>query len=213
MRAAPYDTLLDDMGMDHLGEHELAAQMALEGATLWLKGASRYELDQATGLVDDFLIDVQSPQWARHHRATLGLSRGFVSSVTVVGADTFDNLTASPVTVTPANVDTVKGLVTIHALPSALPGYWPDGWWGIRYIRVTYNAGFAADGSDTQMYDQTALPSWIINAAKMRAMVLLASHPAFADAKAVTDVKTLADMSQTAVIQNARYIPSAQLPL
>lgn len=81
-----------------------------------------------------------------------------------------------------------------------------------QLVKVSYEYGFPVDGTDANSYDLSVVPSWLQEAAKLQAMIHLASAPPIINAAITIDVPTLTVQVQNIMHTKQRYAPLAILP-
>lgn len=89
------------------------------------------------------------------------------------------------------------------------------------FVRATYTYGFEPDDTYVEVYDPAVVPHWLKEAAKLQALILLATNPALKQAGVEIDSYGYASLKQqgpaavlqTILAQHARYTPLALLPL
>ena len=82
-----------------------------------------------------------------------------------------------------------------------------------KFVRAEYTYGFEADDDYPGVYDGTQVPTWLKEAAKLNALVLLANNPALDQADVTIDARTHQRTLEHILSQHARYTPLALLPL
>ena len=82
-----------------------------------------------------------------------------------------------------------------------------------QWVQITYQAGFAADPQNAASYLISAIPDWLQQAAKINALIGLASSPALTEAMVKLDTKTLNTQYSALLQRKLRYAPMALLPL
>lgn len=81
------------------------------------------------------------------------------------------------------------------------------------FTKIKYSCGFMPDGTDPNLYDQGEVPDWLRQAAKVRALVMLAGSPVLEQAQIKLDVKALSFEYNAITQQKLRYTPLAVLAL
>lgn len=190
------------LGLGSVDTLVAAAENACEEATLHLERDLRSSLPQAT-YSDLWLVQ----RWDRSvDRITLKLSAGFVQDGIQIGtgytkadAEVDTSLTAT------ALVMPERGLVILTDEIAVLD----------RYISVRYTAGFptAAAPNTQNMLDVTTAPEWLLKAAELKAVALMADSPEFDNKEGrVIDGKAYNRQYSVLVEGKVRYAPDARLP-
>ena len=205
MRLVSYTEVRDELGMDNVTEYNNAIMAALDAATVSLAATLRTGFDRVSG-TDDFHVTNPNQQY-------MALRAGFVDptvTITSVYARTRAELWSAPQTTSVVLADPEKGVILFTGAPGDASYFWgeiPRA--DLRYMRIGYTAGWAPDGTDATLYDQTKVPAWLKVAAKMYAKIVLSNHPAFADSKSTTDSKMLNDSVSLTLAGHVRYLPWA----
>jgi hypothetical protein len=82
-----------------------------------------------------------------------------------------------------------------------------------QFLKVSYGAGFEADLADPDSYALDQVPAWLQEAAKLKALISLETHPSLEDAGIKQDTRFLQNQLLTILRGRVRYLPSALLPL
>ena len=82
-----------------------------------------------------------------------------------------------------------------------------------KFLAVSYAAGFAVDPNNTASYALDQVPAWLQEAAKLKALITLETHPSMKDAGIKQDTRFLQAQLATILRGHLRYMPSAILPL
>jgi len=212
IRLVPVANVRDRMYLPNATDVNTAISDAIETVTDTLESLLRTKFGAAS-ITDTFRVrfGVWSPG---HPRCRLLLTRGFMSALTVPSIKTAQTISlfnaSQEYTFTTANLadwviyDYERGVVDI--VDTDLSDY---------YVRVTYDAGFNLDGGDPTQYDQTELPSWLVQAAELATIIELAGNPAVAisNPENAPDVSALR-MELTRVLgRHIRYVPTAITPI
>lgn len=180
--------------------------MASHTATQDLAAAILHEFD-AGNFVDSFQI-YSTKQVGSMYRATLALRRGFLSGApTAVWASSYALLSeGEALDATEFRWDAELGSFVVESAVDYTG----------RYVRVSYAAGFDADGDDTELYDQTQVPEWLRRSASMlAASVAVTLNPDLAgdQSGAKRDAKMLKDTAMRIAMGHLRYFPSPIRPV
>jgi hypothetical protein len=81
-----------------------------------------------------------------------------------------------------------------------------------QWVRFTYAKGFQIDPDDEFMYDQTEVPDWLKDAAKLYAKIMLQSNPSLQDVAIKMDTKMMQRALSSLVQPHMRYTPAAIQP-
>ena len=82
-----------------------------------------------------------------------------------------------------------------------------------QFVQIAYTAGFPVDGTNPDSYDLTAIPDWLQQAAKLRAMIGMADDAAVSEAGIKLDTKMIWAQFNALVSRKMRYAPTAKMPL
>ena len=139
----------------------------------------------------------------------LRLRRGFVASegFAVVAADAAQDLVAG----SQAGAKPTTGTFELRGVIGQVVDYQTN--FRRAFVKVSYTAGFAADPNNWQSYDLGQVPGWLQEAAKLKALITLETHPSMKDAGIKQDTKFLQAQLATILRGHLRYMPSAILPL
>ena len=223
MLLASVNDIVAALGFDQMTDIQNAASMALDAAEAQLMAALDTDFEAGT-FSDIFFVDEAPARGSVEFR----LSHGLVSSLTQVLANAdpggFDT---DPVSTWSSGGWPLRGYVAgqnVDCTANCTPqldqkakdrGVIRDILSRYRqtYVRVTYVAGFAADGTNPASYDLTQVPDWLQQAAKLNAMIGLADSPALSEASVKLDVKSLTNQYNALLGRKVRYAPLAVLPL
>lgn len=204
MWLASVDEIRDDLGFDNMTDINEAIGAALHAAEPILAARIGSEFGELS-VTDTFYVDEPGYVRGRSVQTEFRLTRGFVQTVSALGrADTLDALgTSSEVSYLGDVIqDKEKGVIRDFKTP-----------YQRMFVRVAYTAGFPAASGDANSYDLEKVPTWLQQAAKLRAKLLLAGSPSLESAQIKIDVKTLTAELNALLANKVRYAPVALLPM
>lgn len=198
----------DDLGFDDMTDINEAIKGALHAAEPRIAAALRADFKAKTGLVDVFYVNQPKYQLHLHVQTEFLLRYGFVTQLTsafmsdfpTIGDDKYDLLANSRIV--PSADDLAKGVLRDYQTQYCR-----------AYVAFTYNAGFPADGTDATSYDLTVVPSWLQQAAKLAAKIMLDGTSILKEAGVTQQVEVLQANYDQLIEQHVRYAPVAMLPL
>lgn len=182
--------LRDELGFDNLTDITTGIADALHTAEALLGATLRTSFDAKVGVVDTFAVADPTLIRAGIPQTEFLLSNGFVT-----GSPTLSGGVISA-------IDTDKGIIRDWVT------YYTN-----TLVTVTYNCGFAVAGDDPTSYDLTQVPKWLQQAAKLKALMLLAKHPSITEAQIQLDTSVLDQQYAALVNRHIRYCPLGILPL
>lgn len=195
------ESVRNPLGFDDMTDINAAIETALHSVEPQLEAQLGTRFDRVT---QTDIFYVAEPGFIRepHVSTEFRLSRGFLASnPTIVCKDATNGdftLTISP-GATMVNLELGK-ITNI----------------GTRFqhttVTVTYTAGFEID-TQGDAYIAAQVPAWLREAAKLRALSLLASSPMLKDAGIELDPKVLDGQAAALINRNLRYMPVALLPI
>ena len=190
------------LGFDDMVDINTAIRAALDAAEPYLAAAVGTSFT-AGSFSDVFYVSEPFMKGALV-LTELKLSRGFIASegFSVVRADTAQNLAQG--------ID-VTGDVELDAALGRVIDYRNN--YVRKFLKVSYGAGFPADPADPGSYALAAVPAWPREAAKLKALITLETHPSIEDAGIRQDTAFLQAQLATILRGRVRYLPSALLPL
>lgn len=205
MYLSPVDELRLDLGFDDMPDITDAVQGALNAAEALL--AARLGTEFAYGTFTDTFW-VPEPGFTDQGRpiTEFRLTRGFVSAVTSASLV----LEVADFAI-PDNVTDQLSYLTSKLELGVLVDY--QTLYSLQYLQVAYTAGFQADGTDTDMYVQASVPTWLKQASFLQAKMLLSDSPPVKNANIIIDTRTIGAHLQALVAKHVRYTPVALLPL
>jgi len=198
-------TLRSRLGFASISDVDTAIGAALDGVTPTLEAFLRTKF--ATLQVTDTFFVNQS-EWVKgQNRIRLLLTRGFVSTgfdvsiryanlkeKLVTGGD-FTSLTVADVAI----IDYEKGVIDI--VDTNLDGL---------YVDVTYQAGFDPDSGDATLFDLTATPDWLREAAALRATLDLSANPVLMrEDQTPGEFQRVESAHASVTMSHVRYVPGA----
>lgn len=192
----------ESLGFDDMVDINAAIRAALDAAEPYLAAAVGTAFE-AGSFTDVFYVSEPFTKGALV-LTELKLSRGFVApeGFSVVRADTAQTL-AQGIDVTNAvELDAALGRVIDYRTNYIR-----------KFLKVSYSAGFPADPADPGSYALAAVPAWLREAAKLKALITLETHPSIEEAGIKQDTTFLQAQLATILRGRVRYLPSALLPL
>lgn len=199
MLLLPIEDLRSRTGFDDIPDVNAAFSSALSAATSTLSQELRTAFTSGS-YTDLFFVDSVFKMGATI-RVPLLLKRGFVSGVTTA---TCASLRADLVTGADISsyllLDSERGMVTV--LDYDVSG---------MYVSITYNAGFAADDSNSEIYEQGSVPTWLKDAASLQALITIdTANPTLRrEDKGGGDVDVMRSQLETLLTSRKRYLPQA----
>lgn len=195
------------LGLGSITLIDNAVTAALHTATEEVKAATLADYDEGT-YTDVFFIHAMF-RAGDSYRATLALRHGFVTGTpTAKVAANYAAVVAEGEAIlsTALILDAERGGLTIDSADNL----------SNKYVSVTYNAGFAVDGSDDELYDADDVPEWLKKAAILYASAsLLRTNPDLqgADGQVKRDPKELHSSAERIARGHVRYFPSPIRPI
>ena len=223
MLLASVNDIVAALGFDQMLDIQNAASMALDAAEAQLMAILDTDFEQGT-FVDTFFVHEPPARGSVEFR----LSHGLVSALTsVLGNSDPTTFGSAPTVAWSAGAWPFGGFVggqNIDCTANCTPQFDQKSMdrgvvrdflskYRQTYVQITYQAGFAVDGTNPASYDLAAVPDWLQQAAKLNALIGLADSPALSEASVKLDVRTLKDQYNALLSRKARYAPLAILPL
>lgn len=134
-------------------------------------------------------------------------SNGFIDNtqpIIIIKADSFANLTASPVDISSnCNINYETGAITYSG--DALISAW---------VSITYTSGFESDSTDDYVYDQEKVPEWLKQAAILKSILHVdAVTPTLRHESADSvDNSAMVEKYNNLVTDKVRYFPAHNKP-
>jgi len=206
------------LGFDKIPSIDAAILSALNGVTEDLRSELDTIFDIAT-VVDNFYVDSGTIRTRGSPRLLVKLSQGFVKATptpVVESAPRFTELTAEGGTTatslfSSAHFLNERGVVVLtldEPLFAGLPR--PGVEIENAYLQIGFDAGFAVDGTDTNLYLQTAVPDWLKQMAISAAAIKLDQSPVIRrEDQNEADVKFHKSTLRTMIEGHTRYEPGA----
>ncbi len=210
----------DRLGYGVIEDIETALRSALQGATSDIASWVRCTDFTSGSFTDTFYIENEDIRERANPRTALLLKRGFVKTspaVIVKSSTTFDGLSESSATILTDSSQVVyeKGLVfllldnplfnNISRLGREIAN---------SYVQVLYDAGFAADSKNDELFDQTLVPDWLTEMAISAAVVKLDQNPNIrSEDRNESEVATHNSYIASLVQSHTRFEPTAKQPL
>jgi hypothetical protein len=177
-----------------------AADNAAEEATLHL------ESDLRTVLLQDSYSDafLMSDSDRRKEMLKLKLTAGFVADGFVIGTGLTKADAAADTSLTEqVNLDQEQGVLILVDVSLS------------RWVSVRYTAGFAAVASPNtdNMFDTSTCPEWLLKAAELKAISLMADAPELENKDgSIIKGKNYAQQYEAVIARKIRYVPDTRLP-
>jgi len=209
---------------------DAAIGVALTGATQWLDNELRTSFDN-TALTDTYFVRRStgnpavnawgtSSDWPVF-RTRFYLTRGMVASNSSPLIKFTSKLSNFNVTGTPS-VHTI-GASSSHdyALTDYVIYDYERGLFNIvdidlanYYVRITYEAGFETDTVDTAQYKASQVPSWLTEAAELRAIISLEANPILrTEAREQGELSYIHEAVSMLINPHIRYEPYSLRPI
>lgn len=177
----------EELGFDDMPDINLAIRMALNSAESLIAATLRTPLGRES-VTDTFFVERPSYRSGGLRRTEFRLSRGFLVAppTTDKGSFTFD---------------LEKGIAR-----DLSTDYFREP------VTFSYQAGFEADSGNPGSYVLSQVPPWLQEAAKLKALLLIAKHPSITEAGIDLDAKLLDQQYASLINTHIRYAPLALLP-
>ena len=207
MLLASMTDIRERLGFDDMTDINFAATMALDAATPQIEAMLNTSFTQGS-CVETFFVEKPPYMNRQAFRTKFRLNNGFVTLTSVKFAyelAAFSQQTPNgnfkDVTNT-VMVDTDRGIVDDI-----------NNRYERQFVQIAYTAGFPVDGVNPDSYDLTAIPDWLQQAAKLRAMIGMADDAAVSEAGIKLDTKMIWAQFNALVSRKMRYAPTAKMPL
>lgn len=195
----------DQLGFDDMTDINDALTSAMVAATTWLQSKLNTRFD-AGNQTDLFFMREASYIVGSSAQSEFRLRFGFIQSVSRIV--TFQSPTDFDVAT--AYVD-IAPVMQVHYEKGKLVDFTTR--YANTYIRVDYAYGWAADGTDADLYDQSKVPDWLKEAARLKTLMSLNNYPSMQEANITLDPKTLGSQLHDLLSQHLRYMPASNLPI
>lgn len=200
MKLVMSDDLRTKAGLSKtLTEYVRAADTAAEQALTAVSSYIRSPLIAAS-YSDTYLLDTPD---LLSQRLKLRLKAGFIDTNTLeIGTgSTQAEAVADNSLIDYATVNAEKGTLLFADQPL------------YRFLSVRYDAGFPALDDPDDTLDLTTAPQWLIDAAPLKALAILAEHPVFQNKEGKTlDSKSYEKQFITLAYPKIRYLPGHLTP-
>lgn len=193
MLLASVSGIREELGFDDMTDINAAITMALNAAEPQLASALNTSFARAE-VTDTFWVDEPTVIDGPHRKTEFWLSRGFVHGEPVVTG--FDGAQAA------MNYNKEKGIARD----------WTT-YYSRAHVRFVYQAGFETDDQVSGQYKLDQVPGWLQEAAKLQALVHLASAPSITEAGIQIEVETIKAQLASLMGEHIRYAPMALYPL
>lgn len=191
------------LGFDEMTDINDAITMALHSAEARLATVLRTRFGRKASTDLFWVVDAQFQPGLPMTR--FRLSQGFVDEsvpLMVKTAATIAELATGTDRSGVVRLDAERGLVTDLST-----------WYERALVQIESTAGFAADGSDPDSYELSQVPSWLQEAAKLQALIILETHPVLEEAGIKQDTARLTKILDELLASHIRYEPAALKPL
>ena len=207
MLLASVDDIRERLGFDEMTDIMFAATMALDSATPQIEAMLNTSFAPGS-YVETFFVEKPPYMNRQAFRTKFRLNNGFVTLTSVKSAyelaafseqtpnGSFKDVTGTVI------VDTDRGIVDDI-----------NNRYTLQYVQIAYTAGFPVDGVNADSYDLTAIPDWLQQAAKLRAMIGMADDAAVSEAGIKLDTKMIWAQFNALVSRKMRYCPTGRMPL
>jgi hypothetical protein len=202
MLLASVADIREGLGFDDMTDVTAAIEGALHAAEPRLAAEIGTPSFAAVSATDTFYVHEPSVLRGTHVETEFRLTYGFVEASGFTGSYDISYRFEGPVELEDLAVQLEKGVVRDFLVNFER-----------KYVRFSYDAGFAASGSDPASYDLAVVPSWLQEAAKLQALIMLESHPSLEEAGIQQDTKVLRAQLGAILAQRRRYAPTSLLPL
>lgn len=213
MYLVPVSTIRNALGYDNLTDIVTAIKAGLDTADVGLAASLRTTFEEQAR-VDYFHVKASFQPATDVRQTSFLLKQGFVqaspaytmkaaptraglaetSAVNLRDVTNFGDLTS---------MDTERGVVIVD-------GYDLTG----LYVKVGYTAGFGADADEEDLYDQTEVPTWLQEMAKVSSMIDVVTNPSlFGEDETKPNTKVLTNKLGLMITDHVRYEPLARKPL
>lgn len=200
MLLATVSSIRDELGFDDMANINYAIIAALHAAEAQVGALLRTDFKRQSN-TDLFRASAPGFVEGDYYETKFRLTQGQIQTVSsVLFSDSFDM--SSPTSSTTHIVNADIGQVTVVGVA-----------FNRQFVQITYTSGFEAAQSDPTSYKLSQVPNWLQEAAKLRALITLASNPAVKDANAGQDVTALQEQFDNLIAVHNRYTPSAILPI
>jgi len=193
MLLASMTDIRERLGFDDMTDINFAATMALDAATPQIEAMLNTSFTQGS-CVETFFVEKPPYMNRQAFRTKFRLNNGFVTLTSVKSA--YELAAFSEI------VDTDRGIVDDI-----------NNRYTLQYVQIAYTAGFPVDGVNADSYDLTAIPDWLQQAAKLRAMIGMADDAAVSEAGIKLDTKMIWAQFNALVSRKMRYCPTGRMPL
>lgn len=200
MLLASVTEIREQLGFDDMVNVVDAITGALEAAEPYFSSLLGTDFTEGAGL-DLFYVPEPGFTDGAGCSTEFRLRHGFVTAVTSFGSSTTATGTLTDLS-SGILVNAEKGVVT-----DIQTRFYRN------YVKVGYTKGFPVDPTDPASYDLTKVPGWLIQAAKLYALVTLETHPIMEEAGIKQDTKALRTQMDMITRSHLRYTPVAFLPL
>ena len=220
MRLIPVANVITSLGFDDMPDINAAASAALEQTTLWLESKFDTNFSRANWTERFFVPEHMRASVNNPPNLRLRLSNGFVvpysqETRAVEYWGDIDNAPAitamQPLTPNGLTRGILQDVETWYGTTSGFRARQISQYQG-PLIRVTYQAGFEADGTDPDMYDQSQVPDSLKEIARVQALILLDDHPVLKNAEVEQDIDLLKSSLNIMMSRINRFEPSALRP-
>lgn len=219
MLLASVAEILERLGFDVMPDITNSVTFALDSATEQIAAILDTDFTQGT-YTDTFYVEKPPYRVQQATSTEFRLRRGLVSSLTsVLAAYNVGDFNPGSPPLLPTYWANNQSISQQSDTPiNVTPNVVLDGDRGVckdfqnnykgMYVQITYVSGFAVSGNS-----YLAVPDWLQQAAKLKAMMALANDPSLEEAQIKIDVKVLAPQFNSLISRKLRYAPIALLPM
>lgn len=201
MLLTPIKGIRDSLGFDDMTDINDAISTALHAAESQIASLLGTTFDRGQ-YTDVFWVPEPVFQDRNHVSTEFRLSRGLLASAPTI---------SMAVDVKGTGASDLSGEMKVD-LDKGIAKDWST-WFNRHYVTFEYEAGFEPDDGDPDSYKDGQVPPWLQEAAKLKALVHLASNPSLTEAGVSLDEKVLDAQFASLINRHLRYAPMALLPL
>lgn len=203
---SPVAELRQQLGFDDMPDINNAITGAMQAATASLASGLNMKFDTGT-YEDTFFMKEPSFMEEDGFHSEFRLSQGLVQSIN--SAQAFIRASTG-VNAVQNNID-ISGNIVLNGEKGQVFDYLTR--YDRHLVTIAFTAGFAADGTDATLYDQTKVPEWLKEANRLKALMMLNGMPPLEEAGIKLETKSLHVQLHHLMGYHKRYLPCAVLPI
>jgi hypothetical protein len=207
MLLASVNEIRERLGFDDMTDIMFSARMALDAATPQIEAALNTSFTPAA-YVETFFVETPPYQVKQAVRTKFRLNNGFVALTSVKTTYQLSDFYLSPPTSTVLDITSAVMVDADRGIVDDINTVYCS-----QFVQIAYTAGFAADADDPDSFLLSAIPNWLQQAAKLRAMIGMADDASLSEAGIKLDTKALWAQFNALVARKLRYAPTAKMPL